>query len=175
MRSVMRAKLAFPRALGFTLPEVIISLAIVVLLFSSVLTAYIQSSRQAEWSGYALAAQSLATQTVEQACSAVWDYSINKNELTNLVLLGATYDAATKTRTGYMTNVLDLPQSGTNVVMATNFVTVKMLPLSGFTNAQLQMVRVDTVWPFPTFHGRRFFTNTTVTYFGPDNRDDTSL
>ena len=59
-----------------------------------------------------------------------------------------TYNAATRVGTGYTTNVLDVPVSGTNIVVATNFVTVKMLNLTGLTNVQVQMVTVDTVWPF---------------------------
>jgi hypothetical protein len=34
---------------------------------------------------------------------------------------------------------------------------------------------VDTVWPFQTLTGQRLFTNRTANYFGPDNRDATSL
>ena len=160
---------------GFTLVEVVIALAIVTLLFSGILAAYIQASRQAEWAGYSLAAQAIGIHQIEQARSGVWDCSISKNELTNLNLLAWSYNPATKVGTGYTTNILDLPVSGTNVVIATNFVTVKMLNLTGFTNVQVQMVRVDTVWPFPTSKGMRLFTNRTASYFGPDNRDMSSL
>jgi prepilin-type N-terminal cleavage/methylation domain-containing protein len=160
---------------GFTLVEVLVSLGIVTLLFSGILTAYIQSARQAEWAGYSLAAQAIGIQQMEQARSGVWDSSINKNELTNLNLLSWTYNATTKVGTGYTTNVLDLPISGTNSVIATNFVTVKLLNLTGQTNSQIQMVTVDTVWPFQTATGRRIFTNRTASYFGPDNRDASSL
>jgi hypothetical protein len=145
------------------------------MLFSGILTAYIQSARQAEWAGYSLAAQAIGIQQIEQARSGVWDYSINKNELTNLNLLSWTYNATSKVGKGYTTNVLDVPISGTNAVIATNFVTVKLLNLTGLTNTQIQMVTVDTVWPFQTATGRRMFTNRTASYFGPDNRDASSL
>ncbi|MEI8045713.1 MAG: hypothetical protein WCL11_30170 [Verrucomicrobiota bacterium] len=160
---------------GFTLVEVVMSLAIATLLFSGILTAYIQMNRQAEWAGYALAAHSIGTHQIEQARSGVWDYSINKNELTNLNLLAWSYNATTKVGTGYTTSILDLPISGTNIVVVTNFVTVKMLTLTGFTNAQVQMVTVDTVWRFLTLRGNRLFTNRTASYFGPDNQDASSL
>jgi hypothetical protein len=160
---------------GFTLVEVVVSLGIVTLVFSGILVAYIQSARRAEWSGYSLAAQSLSIQQIEQARSAVWDYSIAKNELTNLNLRSWNYNSTTKVGTGYVTNVLDLPISGTNRVVATNFVTVKILDLTGLANVQVQMVTVDTVWPFPTAKGTRLFTNRTASYFGPDNRDASSL
>jgi len=160
---------------GFTLVEVVVALAVVALLFGGMLASYIQTSRQAEWAGYSLAAQAIGIRQIEQARSAVWDCSIGKNELTNLNLLAWTYNPATKVGTGYATNILDLPVSGTSIVVATNFVTVKMLNLAGFTNAQVQMVTVDTVWPFLTSSGTRLFTNRTATYFGPDNRDASSL
>ncbi len=160
---------------GFTLVEVVISLGIVTLLFSGILTSYIQSSRQAEWAGYSIAAQAIGIQQIEQARSGVWDYSINKNELTNLNLFSWSYNTTTKVGTGYSTNVLDMPISGTNMVMATNYVTVKMLALTGLANVQVQMMTVDTVWPFPTSKGLRLFTNRTASYFGPDNRDSSSL
>jgi hypothetical protein len=152
-----------------------VALGIVTLLFSGILTAYIQSSRQAEWTGYSLAAQAIGVEQIEQARSGVWDLSISKNELTNLNLLSWTYNAATKVGTGYTTNVLDLPVSGTNTVMATNFVTVKMLNLTGLSNVLVQMVTVDTVWPLTTRSGTRLFTNRTATYYGPDNRDVSSI
>jgi prepilin-type N-terminal cleavage/methylation domain-containing protein len=163
------------RQSGFTLVEVLVSLGIVTLLFSGILTAYIQSSRQAEWAGYSLAAQAIGIQQLDQARSGIWDDSINKNELTNLNLFSWSYNATTRVGTGYTTNVLDVPISGTNIVIATNFVTVKLLSLTGLTNMQIQMVTVDTVWSFLTSTGRRLFTNRTASYFGPDNRDASSL
>ena len=152
-----------------------IALAIITLLFSGILTTYVQASRSAEWAGYSLAAQAIGIQQIEQARSGVWDYSIGKNELTNLSLSGWTYNPTTKVGTGYTTSVLDVPISGTNVVVVTNFVTVKTLNLTGFTNVQVQMVSVDTVWPFFTRSGTRLFTNRNASYFGPDNRDTSSL
>jgi prepilin-type N-terminal cleavage/methylation domain-containing protein len=175
LRPVEKLHKSEGRLRGFTLVEVMVSLGIVTLLFGGILSAYIQTSRQAEWAGYSLAAQSLGILQIEQARSGVWDYSISKNELTNLNLLSWSYNAATKVGTGYSTSVLDLPVSGTNIVVATNFVTVKMLNLSGSPNVQVQMVMVDTVWPFQTLHGKRVFTNRTASYFGPDNRDASSL
>lgn len=173
--SVSRTWTNVDRVRGFTLVEVVVALAIITLLFSGFITAYVQSSRSAEWAGYSLAAQSVSIQQIEQARSGVWDYSISKNELTNLNLLSWSYNATTKVGTGYTTNVLDLPVSGTNIVVVTNFVTVKMINLTGFTNVQVQMVTVDTVWPFLKGSSTLLFTNRTASYFGPDNRDASSL
>ena len=170
-----KARRAGEALLGFTLVEVVVSVAIIALLFGGVLTAYVQTNRQAEWAGYSLAAQAIGIHQVEQARSAVWDSSIAKNELTNLNLLNWSYSATTKQGQGYTTRVLDIPISGSNVISATNFVTVKMMSVTGYTNVQVQMLLVDTVWPFPTSTGVRLYTNRTATYFGPDNRDVTSL
>jgi prepilin-type N-terminal cleavage/methylation domain-containing protein len=167
--------LRIPENSAFTLVEVVVSVAIIALVFGGILSAYIKATRQAEWSGYSLAAQTIGIHQIEQARAAVWDYSISKNEITNLNLLDWTYNASTRVGTGYATSVLDLPISGTNIVIATNFVTVKLLSLTGFTNAQVQMVSVDTVWPFTSYTGKRLFTNRTASYFGPDNRDTSSL
>ena len=172
---VSRTRTSAEGVSGFTLVEVVIALAIITLLFSGVLTAYVQSSRSAEWAGYSLAAQAVSIQQIEQARSGVWDYSIGKNELTNLNLLSWSYNATTQVGTGFTTNVLDLPVSGTNIVVVTNFVTIKTLNLTGFTNVQVQMVTVDTVWPFMKGSRRLLFTNRTASYFGPDNRDNSSL
>lgn len=161
---------------GFTLVELVIALAILTLVFSGILTAYVQASRSAEWAGYSLAAQAIGIQQIEQARSAVWDYSVGKNELLTMSnLLSWSYNATTRVGTGYTTSVLDVPISGTNNVVVTNFVTIKMLNLTGFTNVQVQMVSVDTVWPFLSRSGSRLFTNRTASYFGPDNRDMSSL
>jgi len=166
-------------AQGFTLAEVVISLGIAGMLFAGIMIGYVQSSRQAEWAGYLLAAQSCGIHQIEQARAAMWEVGNNpansRNELTNLNLLSWTYNTTTMVGKGYTTNVLDVPRSGTNFVMATNYVTVRTYLLTAFTNARVQMVTVDTVWPFPTKTGNRYFTNTTATYLGPDDRDFNNL
>ena len=148
---------------------------IVALVLGGMTVAYMQATRRAQWSGYQLAAQALSIQSLEQARAAVWDQSLGKNEITNLNLSSWTYSAGVMT--GYSWTNLDLPISGTNVVRATNYVTVSMLYLNGTTNppVQVQMVKVDTVWPFLWGNVNRFYTNTISTYCAPDNRDANSL
>ena len=162
---------------GFTLAEVVISLAVVALVLYGVIGSYIQSSVRAEWSGCSLAAQAQAMQQIEQARAAVWDWSLGKNEITNLSLYGWTYNTNTGIGKGYSYTTLDLPISGTNIVVATNYVTLKLLYFNGATvpPVQMQMLSVDTVWPFNMLGRVRYYTNTTATYFGPDNRDASSL
>ena len=156
-------------------------MAIIALVFGGILAGYIQTSRRAEWTGLSLAAQGLAIQQLEQARSAVWDNALGKNELTNLNLIGWSRQTSNGLSTvrGYSWGMLDLPYSGgTNAaVRATNYVTIRMAYLNNMTNppVQIQIIQVDTVWPFSAFGTRRLHTNTMLNYFAPDNRDASTL
>ena len=148
--------------------EVVVALAISVMLFSGIIVAYTQTCRRAEWSGYSLAAQSLAIQQLEQARAAKWDRSIN--ELASLPLTSWSWDGTNGS--GYSVSILDLPLAGTNnVVYATNRITVKMIYVNNATvpPVKVQLVRVDTVWRFMSDKAPKLFTNTVATYLAPDN------
>lgn len=146
--------------------------AVVALVFAGIIEGYEQSGQRLEWTGYSLAAEALAIQTIEQARATVWDPAQIPpvNELTNLNLMGWSYNASTLTVTGYTTNILDIPYASTNYVMATNYVTIQMLNDSGYTNVQEQVVQVQTVWPFCIRASNLYFTNTLSTIISPDNR-----
>lgn len=154
---------------AFTLAEVVMAVAIIALVFSTVLIANTQATRRAEWTGYSLAAQSLAIQQLEQARSALWDPATYppKVEITNLVLQGLS--SFSNGISGYTTTNLDLPVSGTNYVYATNYVSVNYITVSSAPVINVYMVRVDTVWPWVESGGYHFFTNTVVNYYAPDN------
>jgi type II secretory pathway pseudopilin PulG len=141
---------------GFTLAEVVVSLGIAGIIFASMITAYIQSSYRSEWSGFSLAAQSMAVQQLEQARAADWDINTTppKNEITNVPTLTSA--------------ILDLPVNGTNVVWATNYTTITSIPITNTVGASVYMVRVDTAWPFIWGGKRRYYTNTVADYFAPD-------
>src|SRR5216110_1909907 len=62
-----------PAEAAFTLVEVLVALVIIGLVFTSILTSYVSATDRSEWSGYSLAAQSLALQGMEQARAARWD------------------------------------------------------------------------------------------------------
>jgi type II secretory pathway pseudopilin PulG len=162
---------------AFTLVEAVMAVAVAAVAFGMIVLCYIQATRRAEWSGYSLAAQSLAIQQLEQARSAVWDPVLGKNEITNLNLSGWSYDGGTRTGRGYSWGTLDLPIAGTNVMTATNFVTVQMIYLNNTMNppVQVHMVRVDTVWNYSAGRIKRPCTNTVCTYLAPDNRDAKTL
>ena len=154
--STLRRVPAVRAASAFTLMEVIISLCIVAVVFAGVLGTYAHADYRAEWSGYSLAAQALAVQELEQAKSAVWDLlSVPvKNELTNLPPVTAA--------------MLDIPVSGTNVVWATNYATIKPILLWSNPAVSTYLVRVDTVWPFRWKGQIKYYTNTVADYIAPD-------
>jgi prepilin-type N-terminal cleavage/methylation domain-containing protein len=136
---------------AFTLVEVMIAMAIIVVSLAGVIAGYIVATRQAEWSAYSLAAQSLATQRFEQTRASKWDPRAwpAVDELT-----AANFPTVP-------TNILDMPVSGTNVAYATNFTTITDVSSGGYP---LRMIRVDCVWSFR----QRPFTNTFVAYRAPD-------
>jgi prepilin-type N-terminal cleavage/methylation domain-containing protein len=138
---------------GFTLAEVVMSLAIASLSFSGVIYGYVLTSNQAQWSSCSLAAQSLATQGVEQARAAKWDPqawpSIDELGTTNFTTVSQ----------------LDVPVAGGNILFATNFISVN----TASTVPPLRQLRADCVWRVPSgamTHG--IYTNTVITLRAPD-------
>jgi len=137
---------------AFTLAEVVVCVAIVALLFGRIITGYIQGVYRAEWVGYNLAAQALAMQQIEQAKSAKWDNNVN--EFTNLLTLTWA--------------TLDLPINGTNMVYATNYLTVTPNQISSTPDVFVHMVKVDTVWPYIRKGITLYYTNTVADYYAKD-------
>jgi hypothetical protein len=162
---------------GYSLVEVVLAAGIIALVYGMIISCYIQSGLRAQWSGYSLAAQSLTVQQIEQARSAIWDPAMNNNEVTNLNLEGRSYNSSSRTWSGYTTALLDVPYATTNYVTATNFVSIQLIDLNNETNppVQVQMIRVDTVWPFFYRSLNLYFTNTAATLLAPDNRDPRAL
>jgi len=133
---------------GFTLAEVVISLAIVALVMGGVLTGYIMTATRAEWSAYSQAAHSVAMQGIEQARAAKWD----PQAWPKVDDLGVTNYTQVE--------ILDVPVAGTPVY-ATNFIQVTEVS----ANPPLRQIRADCVWPFIK---RGPFTNTVITLRAPD-------
>lgn len=161
---------------GFTIVEVVIAAAIVAVVFGGIINGYIQAGKRAEWTGYSLAGQSMAQQYIEEARSAIWDPSQTPpvNEITNLNLMGLAYTSSNLTWTGYQTNILDIPYSSSNYILATNYVTITLDNIT--TNIQAEFLRVDTVWPFGHWNKSiNYFTNTVCTLISPDNRDPSTF
>lgn len=140
---------AVRKAQGFTLIEVVISLAIAGIAFAGVLYGYVMTTRQGEWSCFSLAAHSLAMQGVEQARSAKWD----PRAWPSVDELGVTDYVQVVT--------LDVPTIPGNVLLATNYVSITTT--SDFP--PLRQIRSDCVWLLPYRQGkaRGPFTNTVIT------------
>lgn len=136
------------QAAGFTLIEVVISFAILTLVFHGILKAYTLASQRSEWSAHSLAAQSLAMQQVEALRAAKWDPQawpvVDEAGLTNFRSVDILDVPVTK-----------VPYYATNVVAVT---TVS-------TNPSLRQIRADCIWEFSP---RGLFTNTIITLRAPD-------
>lgn len=131
-----------------TLVEVCLSLAIGSVAFMGIILGYVQISDRAQWSAYSLAAQSLATQAVEQARGGKWDPTawppMDEIAPTNFTT----------------TETLDVPVSG-QPVLATNYVRIRNVSLT----PPIRELRVDCVWCLTSrpISARGPFTNSAVT------------
>jgi len=117
---------------------------------SSVIYGYLMASQRAEWSGYSLAANSLVSMKLEQARACKWD-----------PLSPGVVDELVTANFPVTVDILDIPRTGTNVVYATNFTTISTVS----TIPPVRMIQVSTTWKF---YKGRVYTNTMVTYRGPD-------
>jgi hypothetical protein len=141
------------RAAAFTLAEVVVCVFVMMILFAGILTAYIQTSYRAEWTGFSLAAQALAVQELESYKAAVWDPQQTPVN-----------DEISKMKPPSVA-LLDIPVSGTNFIQATVTDTVTLLRNGPYSN---YMVRVSVVWPFRWKNQTVYFTNTIADYYAPD-------
>lgn len=135
---------------AFTLPEVVISLAISSISIGGIMYGYVISARRAEWSGYSLAAHTAAIQILERTRAARWDPTA-----TPAIDLLTTNQFPTTESV-----MVDLPVSGTNVISVTARTTITTISV----NPPVKMVEVECSWPF--LNGR-MYTNKVVTYRSP--------
>ncbi len=136
------------KALGigaFTLVEVVISLAVAVVVIAGIIYGYTGSTRRAEWSGYSLAAHSLALQRLEQVRAA-------KFSSTGDEVISANFPATN--------GILDVSSSGQKMVYGTNITTITTV------GTNLKCIKIDCIWAFSPRN--RLFTNTLVTYRSRD-------
>jgi prepilin-type N-terminal cleavage/methylation domain-containing protein len=135
---------------GFTLAEVLISITLAGVAVTAIYMGYLLVAQRAEWCTAASAAQAQALRRMEQVRAAHWDpfdpaYPTNANELVAANFPDVEW-------------VLDVPQTGTSVLMGTNRVTITDLSASA---PYLKMIQVDCSWSLPR---RGPFTNTVITY-----------
>ncbi len=156
-----------PRVLlaAFTLVEVLISIVILALVFAGVIYGYLQANRFAEWSSMSLAAQSLASQGMEQARAAQWNsqvWPLPTNSCLTDQLWVSNYVGATWSTNYSGTNyAMDTPAKG-SPFYTTNVITITTLQIT----PPLRMIRSDCIWIFPRTGVT--FTNTDITYRAPD-------
>jgi prepilin-type N-terminal cleavage/methylation domain-containing protein len=68
-----------PKA-GFTLAEVLISLALLGMMLGGIITAYLAAAQRAEWASASAAAHRLAVMKMEQLKAAPWDWVYNDGQ-----------------------------------------------------------------------------------------------
>jgi Tfp pilus assembly protein PilV len=135
---------------GFTLAEVLISVFIAALSVGGIIYAYTLAAQQAELSTCSSAAQLMAMKRLEQVRAAKWD-----------PLANPPVDELVPANFTNFTAALEVPQTGTNVVRATNVVTITTIP----NDPPWKMIQVDCSW---SVLSRGPFTNTVFTYRAPD-------
>jgi hypothetical protein len=142
------------RECGYTLAEVLVSTAVSCLVFGGIVSGYVKITDHAEWSAYSLAAQSLASQAVEQVRAAKWD----PNAWPPVDELGLTEFAKAEE--------VNVPLSPGQSVWATNYVSVSVASLA----PPLRELRADCVWVLPSRGSttRGPFTNSVITLRCPD-------
>lgn len=145
-----QAKRAHRRS-GFTLEEVVTSVAVAAISISGVISGYILAAERAEWSACSAAANEQAMERVEQSRAAKWDPNAAQP-----------VDELVATNFPTVVQALDLPKHGSNSVYATNLTTIVTIS----ANPPLKMIRSQTTW---SFLSRGVYTNTIITYRSPDS------
>jgi type II secretory pathway pseudopilin PulG len=140
---------------AFTLVEVVIAFALMAMVLGGVFYAYAQADRVAEWSSMSLAAQSYASQGLEQARSAQWD----TQAATNGDQLPAT-NAGSPVLPA-QTDTLDVPQTGAPI-----WVTNYIYETTNQVSPPLREIKSVVIWSFPLT--KKTFTNIVVTLRAPD-------
>ena len=139
-----------PRA-GFTLPEVVTSMAILGVTVAGIMTGFVTSTKVADYASCSAAAQRLAAQQLEQTRAAKWD-PMAYPQVCDLV----------SNNFPQAVGPLDIAGQGTNVANnATLTTTITDVTL----DPPVKMISVACVWSLP---GRGPFTNSVSTYRSPD-------
>jgi prepilin-type N-terminal cleavage/methylation domain-containing protein len=138
---------------GFTLIEVVTSIAILALVMAGLIYGYVQSNWVALWSSMSLSAQAIASEGAEQVRAADWrprDYP----PATGYGTMDELPSGTIITNIGYM----DIPgESGTNHQFSvTNIVRITDASI----NPPLRQIRSECYWLFPKDHA--LCTNTVI-------------
>ena len=144
------------------------SLFIFSLVISGLIYGYVQVNRMAEFSSMSLAAQSYASQGLEQAKSAQWDYvrwpNTNYGPGTGDELGFSAQSGSTNLAP--VVDTLDVPTTGAPIYI-TNFVTISYVLTSlNPSNPPMRQIRSDVVWSYPW--SGALCTNTAIGLRAPD-------
>ena len=137
---------------GFTLVEVVISLAILSVVMAAMIYGYSDINRNAEWNDLSLVGQAFASDYAEQARGAQWNSSSKWSGVGN----------ALACPTNYVRLDTNFSASG-NIQVITTSVSITDMTTN---NINLRQIRADSSWVFP-LTGQKF-TNTVVTQRAPD-------
>jgi type II secretory pathway pseudopilin PulG len=145
---------------AFTIVEVMISITIFAMVASGMVYGYVQTNRRAEWSSFSLAAQSFASQWVEEAMAEKWD--THSSVVGSGYGTGQEFQATNYTRTSSML----IPGTGTSVIV-TNYVSITNV----CDNPKVWQIRADCAWQFPpkavwNTNNPAVFSNTVITLKG---------
>jgi type II secretory pathway pseudopilin PulG len=150
---------------AFTLMEIMVAFLIFGMTVSGLIYGYVQANRMAELSSMSLAAQSYASQGLEQARSAQWNSQgwpvANGPGTDDEIPLSPSGVATNGTYTYLQTDFLDVPSTGAQIPI-TNYVTITNISV----NPPLRQIRSDCVWTFPL--DGILCTNTVITLRAPD-------
>lgn len=128
---------------GFSLAEVLVAFAILMLATAGLISGYVQANRMAEWNSMSLAAQAFAHQGAEQARAADWrprDWPPTNGPGTMDELPPTNYtqvDYMDVPVQGYITN-----SQGTIITNSTTITTYS-------SNPTVRQIRTDCIWTFP--------------------------
>jgi len=153
------------KSAGFSLIEVLVAFIMFTMTVSGLIYGYVQANRLATWSSWSVAAQSYASQGLEQTRSAQWNSQMWP--ITNGVGTGdelALRPSGVATNGYFFTNrvdTLDVPSTG-GLIYITNYITVTNISV----NPPLRQIRSDVVWFFPLTG--KLCTNTAITLRAPD-------
>ena len=142
---------------GFTLAEVLVSMAMAAVTVGGIISAYLMAAQRSEWTTASTAATQSAMDRMAQLRAARWEvkWDLPESGRTNELVQGEFVEGPVP---------LDMPLTGTIPLMATNYVSV-----SSVTNLPvdrpLYLLKVDCVW---SLMGRGPFTNGLVSYRAPD-------
>jgi len=141
------------QALGMTLAEVVVAMAVASLAVLSLVGGYISSTVAAEKARLSLAANTRALERLEDTHAAIWNVSG-----------WPVVDQLVATNFPAKVVVLDLSGQGSGITYGTNFTTISQVSVA----PQLRRIRVACIWQFRSALFSTLFTNSVETLRGPD-------